>query len=131
MSNRPPVFFVPHAEPEKQEAVFADLAKYASRPVLALSQRVYSISFTHDGEHWKATVGEALSGKRPEGRDRKGNLKTREQSLSDPAVVLAIFPGVPYVVVTTQYLAGNIRSKWENPFFVGKPSSITYFSWDK
>ena len=42
--------------------------------------------------------------------------------MSDPAVVQAIFPGDPYVVVTDKRPIGTARSKWENPFMAGRPS---------
>jgi len=50
-------------------------------------------------------------------------------SVSIPAMVLAIFPGDPYLVVT-DHLLGNtsIGSHLENPFLAGRPRSVVRFS---
>lgn len=107
-------FFVPEIEPDAQEAAYADLAKFCEHVVP--DKRVYSITFMHDSEEWTATVGESLRGVRTKGKQKL--------MLSDPATVLAIFPGYPFKVVTN---AWAVRSAWENPFLAGNPTSITYF----
>ncbi len=43
-------------------------------------------------------------------------------------MVLAIFPGTPFKVVTNHRIPGNVRSAWENPFMAGEPKSVAYFS---
>ena len=50
-------------------------------------------------------------------------------SVSIPAMVLAIFPGDPYLVVT-DHLLGNtsVGSHLENPFPAGRPRSVVRFS---
>lgn len=58
----------------------------------------------------------------------KGQKTERLQSVSDPALVLAIFPGIPYMVVTNHRIAGNVGSRWENPFLAGTPESVTHFT---
>jgi hypothetical protein len=50
-----------------------------------------------------------------------------ETPVSDPATVLAIFPGDPFLVVTDKGVAG-VRSEWENPFMAGMPSSVARFA---
>lgn len=127
-SGKPPAFFVPAATPENQESVYADFAKMGRSSVLPVSQRIYSITYTHDGEDWTATVGEHLKGVGYKSSRVKGKKIERELRLSDPAVVLAIFPGNPYIVITNHHIAGNVGSRWENPFMAGVPHSVTYFS---
>lgn len=123
-----PVFFVPWASPETQEADYAGLAKFSGVAVPPLANRVYSIAFEHDGEHWTATVGKPLLGVRYRTVRTRGQEVERRDPLHDPAVVLAIFEGYPYKVVTDHRLVRNVGSKWENPFFVGEPGSVTRFA---
>jgi hypothetical protein len=120
-----PPFFVPAATPEGQEFVFVELARLAAQAVPQPSERIYSITYDHDGEEWTATVGESLRGVRRNRRRSKGSLD-REIPLADAALVLAIFPGTPYVVVTDSRPVGRVRS--ENPFIAGVPKSVTRFS---
>jgi hypothetical protein len=119
-----PVFFVPKAEPETWEARYAELAGWCNLTPPAPDKRVYSIQFRHDGDEWTATVGRSLSGTR---RQCKGR-QTEETGLADPAVVLAIFPGRIWMVVTDHRIAGGSFSKWQNPFMAGKPESVSYFA---
>ena len=122
-----PAFFVPGATPDTQEYVFAGLAKFANQPVPVPDQRVYSILFDHDQQEWTATVGETLRGIRL--RRVKGGAMELTVSVSIPAMVLAIFPGDPYLVVT-DHLLGNtsVGSHLENPFLAGRPRSVVRFS---
>ena len=119
-------FFVPAATPEKTEEVYASLAKMCHRSVPDATERIYSIRYTHDGAEWTATVREELRGTRTRNRRRKGQSVEVTEQLSDPATVLAIFAGTPYMVATNARLAG-VRSAWENPFMAGQPNSVTYF----
>jgi hypothetical protein len=123
MSNAP-AFFVPAATTENIERVYASFAEMAGRTVPPPGERVYSITYVHNGEEWTATVGERLCGKRYTVTKSKGQQFERTQSVSDPALVLAIFPGSPFVIVTNHRIAGNVGSKWENPFFAGAPSCV-------
>ena len=124
-----PQFFVPAATPDNQESVYASFAEWCSRAVPSLERRVYSITFVHNGDEWTATVGESLRGRRFRTVRSRGVKLEREQPVSDPAIVLAIFPGTPYIVVTNHRIGGrNVGSAWENPFFAGQPKSVTYFS---
>lgn len=123
-----PLFFVPGATPEDQEAVFAELARFAGRTAPQLSARVYSITFDHDGEEWRATVGETLSGVRSKWIRSKGTIVERETPLRDAALVLAIFSGAPYLVVTDSRPIGRVRSAFQNPFRAGAPKPVTRFS---
>jgi hypothetical protein len=123
MENTPP-FFVPEATPEEQESVYAEMAAICGRPVPDQGRRIYSITYVHDREEWTATIGKRLQGVRRRVTRSRGKRTERNQPVSDPAVVLAIFAGVPYMVLTNW----NVGSAWENPFMAGKPRSVTYFS---
>ncbi len=122
--EKPPAFFLPAATPENQETVFADLAKFSRCAVPPAERRIYSITYTHDGEEWTAS----LKGVRYRTSRVRGQKVERKERLSDPAVVLAIFEGNPFFVVTNHRIAGNVGSRWENPFMAGRPHSVAYFS---
>jgi len=98
MANEIPQFFVPAATPEMEENVYADFAGMCHRAVPKREERIYSITFVHDGEEWTATVGEALSGKTLPNPQSRSKVPFYPRQLSDPAIVQAIFPGVPYTV---------------------------------
>ena len=121
-------FFVPEAPPEDQEAVFVELARFAKQPVPQLSERVYSITYDHGPEEWRATVGERLRGVRRKRIRSEGTAVEREMPIRDPALVVAIFPGTAYLVVTDSRPIGGVRSGWRNPFLAGAPKSVTRFS---
>ena len=122
-----PAFFVPGATPDTQEYVFAGLAKFANQPVPVSDPRVYSIVFDHDLLEWTASVGESLRGIRL--RRVKGGAMELTVSVSIPAMVLAIFPGDPYLVVTDDLLGNtSVGSHLENPFLAGRPRSVVRFS---
>jgi hypothetical protein len=123
-----PPFFVPAATVDNQESVFSEFAGMSRRPVPKMAERIYSITYVHDGVKWTATVGEHLRGVRLPNQHSRSKKAQREEPVSDPARVLAIFAGVPYMVVTNHRLVGNVRSAWENPFMAGQPISVTYFS---
>ena len=127
--SKAPAFFVPASTPETQESLYASFAKSCKREVPAPGERIFSIAFSQYGENWEATVGQPLQGSKNVTRRRiLGRKVVRRSWLSDPAVVLAIFPGIPLLVMTNQGLAGNVGSSWANPFPVGAPQSITYFA---
>ncbi len=112
-----PSFFVPGAAPENQETEYEKLAKWCLRNSPKLGNRIYSITYIHNGEEWTATVGKPLRGKK---------IKT-SRPVFDSATVLAIFPGEPYMVVTNSRIDPNVKSYWENPFMAGRPNSVVFF----
>lgn len=123
-----PSFFVPKASSsEDAEHLYANLAQLCGRPVPEPAQRVFQIEWVHDGDCWVATVGERLHGRRTRTRRRKGTAREVTEPLSDPAIVLAIFPEVPYLVVTDARPLGSAPSSWANPFMAGRPTSINRF----
>jgi hypothetical protein len=123
-----PAFFVPAATLETQESVYTQFAKWCGIPAPPTDKRVYSIVFSHDGEIWHATVGESMHGTRYSTHKMKGKKVERSQPVNDPALVLAIFPGSPYIVVTNHLIAENVHSRWANPFLAGEPKTITRFA---
>ena len=122
-----PSFFVPSVASSEQEESYAAMAALVQRPCLPVSERVYSIAFQHDGAEWEAVVGQSLRGRtvaNPRSRSRRGMV---ERPVSDPAVVLAILPGAPYIVFTDGGRTAGERSRWENPFFAGSPLTVLRF----
>jgi hypothetical protein len=121
-----PAFFVPGVTEDKAEEVFAALAKFAGCSVPPPDERVYRIEWVHNGERWTGEVGKQMHGEELPVPRRKPKAWTRK--VSDPATVHAIFPGVPYIVVTDKRPIGRARSAWENPFMAGSPAKVDYFS---
>jgi hypothetical protein len=124
----PPAFFLPAATPDNQEKIYGQLAQWCRVPVPDLQNRIYSIGYNHNGDQWIATVGECLRGVRKGHKRSRGRMVEYTEQLSDPAIVLAIFSGIPYMVVTNHRIGNYVGSAWENPFLAGRPTSITYFS---
>ena len=120
-------FFVPFTQsPDDAEKAYAQLAQICHSATPPDDKRIYAITFKHNGETWNASVGEKLSGTKMHISKTKGVKREYPVTLSDPAVVVAIFPGTPYFVATALE-QGAGRSAWENPFMAGTPLSITYF----
>jgi hypothetical protein len=123
-----PTFFVPAAPTEMQESVYADLAKLCNCAVPDFGKRIFTIVFVHEGEEWTATVGEKLRGIRHQIIKSQVMKSQQGRPVGDPALVLAIFPGAPFMVVTNHRIAGSVGSAWQNPFLAGEPKSVTYFA---
>jgi hypothetical protein len=122
-----PVFFLPHRAADLSEESFAQIAKICNRPVPPVGERVYSISFEHDGTLWIATVGEKLKGRKPVPVKHK---RTGEWGpwFDDPALVLCIFPGKPHVVFTYGG-SSSMGGHFGNAFFeTPKPMGVTLFA---
>ncbi|MFP5325996.1 MAG: hypothetical protein ACLGHT_00770 [Acidimicrobiia bacterium] len=120
-------FFVPHAGSEEVESVYEGFARWCGVDVPPTDRRVASIAFTHDGAQWTATVGDHLRGSMTRRRRRKAGTVDVTTPLSDPAAVLAIFAGDPYLVVTNARPLTDLVSGWVNPFMAGRPTSARYF----
>src|ERR1700682_2486381 len=114
-----PMFFLPGATPENQEAQYAELARRCHCDVPSLDTRIYSIVFIRAGVEWKATVGEILTGT---SRPRRGEPTIFDDS--DGTKVSAIFAGSPYQV----WISG-VHTRWSNPFLAEpRPDSVIYFA---
>jgi hypothetical protein len=121
------LFFVPHANSDEAESVYEGFARWCGVDVPSANRRIASITFTHDGAQWTATVGEQLRGSITRRRRRKAGTVDVTTPLSDPAAVLAIFAGNPYFVVTDGRPLGGVVSGWVNPLMAGRPTAVTYF----
>ncbi len=126
MSNIP-YFFFPDATSDNVENVYSDFAKWCGRPVPPQEERIYSITFDHDGEEWIATVGKTLSGETLPNHRTRSKRTHLARKLGDPATVLAIFAGAPCLVGTNHRWTGSVGSTWANPFYVGDPKRVIYF----
>ena len=124
-----PAFFVPAVPDDEQESRYVQWAEQFRVPVPSLERRVYSITWVHNStDQWVVTVGECLTGRRTITEGRGSRKRERTIAINDPARVLAIYPGVPYVVKTDSGASVNSRTSWENPFAAGNPSRVEYFS---
>ena len=121
-------FFLPGVPADKQEESYSSLAKLAGRATTANDLRIYSITYPHDVGEWTATVGERLHGHTVADPRARAKKRRTEKPLGDSAVIVAIFPGVPYLVFTDSGHGAGRRSGWENPFMAGQPTSVTYFA---
>jgi hypothetical protein len=131
MPNTPPKFFVPDIPAEVEQSVwYHNLASFAQQAVPAENERVYSITYTHNGEEWTSAVGETSRGMIRRTKGRGVTKREVVDRLSDAAKVLAIFPGNPYFVVTDKNIVRQVRSDWANPFMMGRESmrNIVLFS---
>jgi hypothetical protein len=120
-------FFLPRASDDEQaERLYDALAEFAGCEPAPAGRRVHSIAFPHDGVEWVAEVGEQLSGRRTTQQLRRGELLERTEHLSSSALVLAVYPGTPFVVVTDAQPITGAPSEWANPFSA-QPDRVTYF----
>jgi hypothetical protein len=123
-----PKFFVPGVNTDVHEVFLGQFAQMCDRPIPPPTERVYAIVFAQDGVEWNATVGEPLRGVSGRFSRLEKGVHRRSTHYQDPATVLAIFPGSPFMVVTDYNLVKNVHSSWENPISARKPMSVTYFS---
>jgi hypothetical protein len=122
MESRP-TFFIPGVDETKHDECYQELARAISVPAAPLGQRVYSITFRHNGEVWTATVGKELTGYAEKKVRVRGRMTERTVQLSNPSTVMAIYEGSPF------YVWHDNKSKtWANPFLAGEPISITRFA---
>lgn len=100
-------FFLPVTAEDEYEQRYAELARFAGAPVPVPEARLWSVQWEHTGEVWEATVGELLVRVRPAPR------------VQDSASVMAIFPGNPFLIVTSAQPLTSLRSGWNNPISAG------------
>ena len=121
--DEPPPFFLPDVPAGEQEARYADMAAFAGCAAPPIGERIYSITFGHDGIEWTASVGRSMRGKKGEMKRIRGQRVWKETPVFDSTVIAAIFPGHPYVIFHT-----GGRSPWQNPFYSGDVRSIRRFA---
>lgn len=118
-----PAFFVPFVEPEDQEAAYQEIAALVGAAARPLENRIYSMTWRHDGETWTATVGETLRGVATVTSGRGREKRYREVPRSSSDTVLAIFPGHPGLI------AHDNKSKyWNFPILTGEAQAIVKFN---
>ena len=100
-----------------------ELAQRAGKAAPDFGDRIYSITYTHNGEVWTATVGQQMKGYAHRTRKIRGQTVHQEVLLHNRSTVLAIFPGVPFFV-----WHDGTSNTWANPFMAGSPSSVIKFS---
>jgi hypothetical protein len=123
LTDQTPTFFVPLVDEAEQEDAYVGMAKVVGAQVPHVGDRIYSITYKHNGEVWTATVGKKLSGTVWRTHKSRGQKIEREHTLSNGATVLAIFAGYPFHV-----WHDNASRIWSNPFLAGEPTSVVRFA---
>jgi hypothetical protein len=121
--------FIPDIEPDKEEGMYETFAAMCGMRPLPDGQRIQSITWHKTpAERWTAEVGKTLSGTRQKVTGRGATRRELTERVTDPATVLAIFSGVPYMVVTDSRLDPTVRSSWDNPLLASSSlRSVTTF----
>ena len=121
-------FFLPRAADDEQaERLYEALAEFAGCEPAPPGRRVRSIRFVQDGVCWTAEVGEELRGERTTQRLRRGELIEHTEVLASATRVLAVYPGMPHVVVTDAQPITGAPSEWANPF-TAVPDEVIRFA---
>jgi hypothetical protein len=105
-------FFLPVTAEDEYEQRYVELARFAGASVPVPGARLWAVQWESDGEVWEATVGELLVRVTPLPR------------VQDGAAVMAIFPGDPYLIVTSAQPLTSLRSGWHNPISAGVPPQV-------
>ncbi|MGX5656517.1 hypothetical protein ACWKWC_17210 [Geodermatophilus nigrescens] len=122
-----PTFFLPRATDDDQaERLYEALAEFAGVEPAPPGERVRSVTWTHEGARWVAEVGAELRGERTTSFLRRGELVEHTETLTDPARVLAVYPGTPHTVVTDAQPITGTASQWPNPIPV-RPDAVVPF----
>ena len=122
-------FFLPRStDADQAERLYEALAEFAACEPAPAGERVQAIGFTQDGADWTAEVGEELTGRRTTSTLRRGELLEHTEELTTGTLVLAVYPGDPFVVVTDAAPITGARSEWANPFSVSNPGRVTLFT---
>jgi hypothetical protein len=120
-------FFVPRAADDEQaDRLYDAFAEFAGCETAPPGRRIRSIAFSRDGVQWVAEVGQELRGERTTRQLRRGELIERTEILSSTSLVLAIYPGSPFTVVTDAQPITSAPSEWANPF-TAEPDRLTCF----
>lgn len=117
-----PRFFVPFVEAEKQGEAYEQIARAIGAVPRAPSDRIYSMTWRHDGTVWTATVGETLRGVGTVSTGRGRERREREVPRHSDDTVLAIFPGSPGLI-----FHDNKSRVWNQPILTGEGWNIVRF----
>ena len=120
-------FFLPRAgDDEQAERLYGALAEFAGCEPAPPGRRVQANELAFEGAAWVAQVGAELAGRRTTRRLRRGELLEHTETLGSATRVLAIYPGMPFVVVTDAQPITAAPSEWANPF-TALPEQVTWF----
>lgn len=117
-----PAFFVPAVEPDKQEDAYQQLAALVGAVALPAGQRIYSVSWRHDGVTWTATVGETIKGIATVTKGRGRTARDLQVPRGTADTVLAIFPGRPGLIAHD-----GKSGYWNMPILTGEPLTTARF----
>lgn len=125
-----PEFFLPDAPRwlveearTTPEVTYEALAGLAGCSPLPLGERIYSITWHHDGEECTAKVGRGIETHRPESARRKSSSRTYRST------VLAIYrQGGECVIVTDRDPRMMWHDDWDNPLRYLNPVDVTLFA---
>lgn len=117
-----PEFFIPFVEAENQEEAYRQIAAHIGAAPRALGDRIYSMTWRHDGVVWTATVGETLKGTATVTTGRGRDRREREVPRSTNDTVLAIFPGSPGLIAHD-----GKSGYWNMPILTGEPLGMVRF----
>ena len=115
-------FFVPFVGPEDQEVTYTELAELVGAGVAQPSQRIFSITWKHNGVEWVAKVGEQLRGEAWVTQGRGRNKREVRVAHSSSDTVLAIFEGYPFLIAHD-----NNSRQWNLPILAGNPHTVVRF----
>lgn len=125
----PPEFFLPDAPDwlvaearATPEVTYETLAMLAGCSPLPASERIYSVTWMHNGEECVATVGRGIETNRP-ASSRRGTASRTYRS-----TVLAIFRlGDERVLVTDRDPRQEWHDDWDNPLRYIRPTHEVLF----
>ena len=116
-------FFVPFVEAENCEGAYQELAAAVGAVSRPPENRIYSMTWRHDGVVWTATVGETLKGVATVTTGRGRDRREREIPRRSNDTVLAIFPGQPGLIAHD-----GKSGHWNFPILTGDALSIVRFA---
>lgn len=115
-------FFLPFVEPDKQEEAYNEIAQFIGAVPRPLGERIYSMTWRHNGVVWTATVGEMLRGVETVTTGRGLQRREREVARSSDDTVMAIFPGSPGLIAHD-----NKSRRWNMPILTGEALRLVRF----
>lgn len=116
-------FFVPFVGAENYEEAYQELAAAVGASLRPPENRIYSMTWRHDGVVWTATVGETLKGVATVTVGRGRDRREREVPRGSNDTVLAIFPGQPGLIAHD-----GKSGQWNFPILTGEALSIVRFA---